>query len=774
MVTGGVWTRAYPAVSVCAMAILLFAYVLKIAAWAGLSERPRDLVMFLFTTLVLPPLCVGLRNLLVGQRSSSAVHRVEVATIWSAVLLLTSVATVPALLALTGHSQASWPWAVDGVIAVLLCVNVFVLAWAAFGTTRSMVFLPSVLSSASVQVVASVSVFGLALLFLFSVDPGWPGFSKILAFFLMPHVSFRSLFFALSIASIAVGAAIALFVLERRLSVVRRSWVRLVLLGATIVLLPLLFFDASLDGDPGHYMAYLAAALHLTHGGVLLVDTFSQYGPGPVVVVYLGSLITGTTFAGMNLTVQSCNLLLFALWIVCLYRMSDYKLPAFVLGLCAIAIMLGHWAYGGGNMYATPSTLALRYLPLFVLVLAISTLRPPCLWSIWLAASLAFASLWSVETLLAGLGIYLAFVALWAIVRHRYMPALIAAAKAVFNCIVAVAAMCAAIRILGGEWPQLTLYLEFFTSQNPVTLYADSKPNWYFFGWIPIALVSLIVIGDALSRAFGNRLLWLSDDQLCFRFVPMVGLLLFQSTYFIGRGIDFTLFIAFLPFAAVAISMLLHSCATVGGSHLGRLVLRLPGLFLIWGLSSAVLFLARSDGPYQLLPFECKRDGICSFGALRQRISQRFDAQPVLERTGLTFADNWYDRAGVVRDAIAAARMYVGRSTKTTMLLGNIAGWDMDVASDVALMYAGLWHKHPRSVTLTDELLPKLIWQIVNNAQMEPGDIVIVRTDKKALGRLEAAIYDDISIRYRLTAMAFQSDDISVWRVDGNRDRYRD
>ena len=71
-------------------------------------------------------------------------------------------------------------------------------------------------------------------------------------------------------------------------TVIRHEYGSLAFLLIVLAALPLLFFDFSMAVEPLHYLTILGPAVHLLNGGTLLVDTFSQYGPGPVLTTLAG------------------------------------------------------------------------------------------------------------------------------------------------------------------------------------------------------------------------------------------------------------------------------------------------------------------------------------------------------------------------------------------------------------------------------------------------------------------------------------------------------
>lgn len=69
---------------------------------------------------------------------------------------------------------------------------------------------------------------------------------------------------------------------------------------AVLSALPFLFFDFSLAAEPLHYLTIMGPAVHLRNGGTLLVDTFSQYGPGAVLAMLSGFALGSVTPWGFS------------------------------------------------------------------------------------------------------------------------------------------------------------------------------------------------------------------------------------------------------------------------------------------------------------------------------------------------------------------------------------------------------------------------------------------------------------------------------------------
>ncbi len=243
---------------------------------------------------------------------------------------------------------------------------------------------------------------------LFWIEPGAPHFNPITQFFSALLKPTLGQVLALLSAALAILSVAALAKFEtrmrdegtRHLQSIHRTG-----LGFAIGLTWLCYFDFSLPADALHNMTNIGPALHLRFGEVLMVDTFSQYGPGPVLVTLLGLTLGPTTAPMGNIVVQIQSLLFYSLWLVCLYRMSTLKLPSLLIGFLSIGILMAGWGQGEGNVNFAPSIIGPRYLPILLMVLAISFLRPPARHSTLTAVSTMIAGMWSAEALIGSLGI---------------------------------------------------------------------------------------------------------------------------------------------------------------------------------------------------------------------------------------------------------------------------------------------------------------------------------------------------------------------------------
>jgi len=149
------------------------------------------------------------------------------------------------------------------------------------------------LSPRSVQTLAFGYAFAAAVIALFRIEPGNQHFNGLFSvFFPSPPSGFpgsSQLAVAALLAIFSITIAACLLLIERRLEqrdpalLLRIQKLVFPLAAAAAVVF---CFDFSLAADALHYMTNIGPALHLMSGGTLMVDTFSQYGPGPVLLMY--------------------------------------------------------------------------------------------------------------------------------------------------------------------------------------------------------------------------------------------------------------------------------------------------------------------------------------------------------------------------------------------------------------------------------------------------------------------------------------------------------
>ncbi len=103
------------------------------------------------------------------------------------------------------------------------------------------------------------------------------------------------------LASFSIVVAVCLLIIEQRPepgSSTALLRIQKLALPLAVIAAVVLFFDFSLTTDALHYLTNIGPALHLMSGGTLMVDAFSQYGPGPVLLTYLAFQLGQPSFVG--------------------------------------------------------------------------------------------------------------------------------------------------------------------------------------------------------------------------------------------------------------------------------------------------------------------------------------------------------------------------------------------------------------------------------------------------------------------------------------------
>jgi len=774
------WVRLIgPSLSICAIGVLGFAYAALLLS--GLSGKARDLALFVFAVGALPPLCAVVQTLLVRQdvREPKAGY-LETIHCWLAVTLLLALAALPVMIFLTGATDAIWTRGAGLVVAAVATLHALALLAATkpFASLRKR--LPAADMAASrVRQSGALMLSLLAALFaLFWIDPSNREMNLFIRLFVEPPFAGERGSFPLgSAVALALLAAAAVAITRRFESRLLRGHSKSLQRGALfgIFLVPLVtvvfLFDFSLMHDALHYMTIVGPALHVLHGGTPMVDTFSQYGPGPVLLTVAGFLIGPVRFTTTQITVQLFNFAFYAVWLVCLYRMTSWKLTALFLGVLVIALFHAAWGRGFGNVNEAPSILAFRHLPVLLMVLTLSCLAPPRRHSAATAAVTFVSALWSAETLIGSLGVHLAFLGLVGLRDHAYRRLAFDGVAAVLPALASVPVMAAATLLRAGTLPDYPLYLQYLSAYSMVSTYWSIPANPLFLGWAAMLLTAYLVFADAWSRVLdpARGVTGVDNDALFYRFVPMAALLILQATYFVGRSVDFTLLMALFPFSALAISGTLAAVGTLA-SERGpvRLFMLAPVAVGVWAMTFICLSLLRQGNQYSLWVHECRDLGRCSPAALAQELKKTIDERTVLEHVRKPDPDGWYDKDGIVRDALAMLDGLAAREPAVPVLLGRLQG-DLDLwASEFALMYAGKWDRWPRSFTLSDQLVPDLAQRIIAAPiTLREGELVLVRRDERRLGFLETEILKRIRAQITLCPIPHPSQEVAAYRVAG-------
>jgi hypothetical protein len=796
------WLRLLgPVLSSCALGVLGFAYSAVLLSVVGVDGEERDLALFIFGALLLPLLCAAVQTFLVrpdfSERTAGAVESINC---WTAVALLLALAALPLLIYLAGKPSDLWLRNVKFVVvtmAALHAAGLFVASgWSA--ALKRPLHLPASLRSRAVQApVLAISLF-VASFMLFLIDPPNRYLNLFIRLFFTPPFSESPAPFglgpALLLAVLLVAAVAALGWLESKL--LHRDFatlraIRISALCAAVILIVVCYFDFSLNGDVFHYLANVGPAVHMLHGGTPMVDAFSIYGPGPIVAAFVGLKIGPVTFGTAHITVQLFNLAFYALWLVCLYRMNRWKLPALLLGFLSVAVFLALYAVGYQNANDAPSNLGFRYLPTLGMVLALSCLRPPRRFSGFTAVSTCIAGLWSYETLIGTLGVHVAFLGLLALRDRAFLRLLGDGVKALLPAVAALVIMTLATLLRAQALPDFATYRRALSDVSMLSVPWSVVADPLFLGWMAVLLAIFVVLNDAWIRVLEptTRTIGVDDEALFYRFVPMTILLMLQAAYFVGRSIDAALDLALFPFCALAITAALGVVAAVAAEKGPvRLLALIPVAIGLWALTFTSLSLLRQNystivlscenpgrcasAPYSLLLHECRDHGRCSPAAIARGLNEMVHKRAVVEWTGNPETDVGFDARGAVRDAVSMIETWAGGEPAVAVLIGNILGDRSgdEMASDVALMYAAKWHRWPRSAALSDRMRygPSLVQRMMDApTRLREGELVLVRRSPAAIGPLEAGILERIKATVPLCELPHPSKEIIPYRVAG-------
>lgn len=769
-----------PCASTCALGVLGFAYAVLLLPRLGLHGEDFELALYVLGALLLAPLCVaGQLFLIRPDFRSSATGPVEAVNCWAASALLIGLAALPIIMHFGSFEADFWPQNAKRVVVAVAALHCLGLAAAIALHARlaPSPHLPAPLTSRHAQVAGLSLALMLAGFALFSIDPSNRYLNLFIRLFFEPPFSDEpGVFgpgraFVMAVAAIAAVAAALKFeaALARR-GASRLRTVRSIALCCAVPATIVLLFDFSLAHDAFHYLTNVGPALHILHGGTPMVDAFSQYGPGPVLATALAFLVGPTTFGTAQVMVQLFNFAFYALWLVCLYRMTRWKLAGLLLGILSIALYMAAWGRGYANVSDAPSVLGFRYLPTLAMVLALSCLRVPARHSALTALSTFFSGLWSVETLVGTLGIHFAFLGLLGLRDRAIVRAIGDGIAALLPAAAAVLVMTIATLLVAGAPPDYGTYLGLLAIHHPL----EGEPwsvavNPMFLGWSGMLLAMFVVMSDAWARVLNppSGLMGVGGDAVFYRFVPMTMLLMLQAAYFVGRSVDYNLAMALLPFCALAIPAALAVTTTVStAAGPARLLTLVPAAIGLWIVTFTGVSLLRQNAPYSLFVHECRDHGRCSPAGLARGFDEAIRLRAVLEQVRKPDPDGWLDSDGIVRDAVTMIGSLAPDERAVTVLLGRLRRFL--TLSEFALMYAGKWDRWPRSMTFSDELLKPLAERIVAAPiRLREGELVIVRSDETALGVIETGILQRIRSEYRLCPLPHASKLVAAYRIAG-------
>lgn len=597
--------------------------------------------------------------------------------------------------------------------------------------------------------VALISMF-VSLVLNFHVEPTNPWFNPLLQFVFAPGFNQAP---ATGVILAIVTVAVVLFVAHyerapflvspRRAAFFHKSGLAIVIAGMAIF-----YFDFGLPADPMHYLTNASPGMRLLHGGIPLVDTFSQYGPGPMMATSAVFIGLPPTLGSASILVQCFNLLFFVVLLVGLSRLTSAPVASAILGSAIISVLLGCWGSGYSNLAGAPSNMGFRYLWPAMMVLAISVLPSSRTWSALTAAVSAIAAIWSIETLAATVLIHLSFMLVARIAQRKPRVLLTEVPVALLPPAAALLAFTVLIGLWSGRVPDFETYLRFLSVYNAFSDYWAIIAVNTFWGWVPVLIV-LSLVGSlvwklllARTTGFGDK----ADRDLLYGYLPMMVLAAFITLYYLGRSVDNVLLLALLPLSCLVIPSYLN--ATTGWRSWRLSTWTGFGLItvsIIWGLACGYVYLYRPQSPYHMAFHECRYGGHCSVPELGLTLGRAFEkSEPPIE----TISYIGPEGKRMIDEAVSLIRSHF-KDKKASVFLGTLQG--RSLATDLALLQVGKSSRWPISYTFTDELIPQLAERIAAAPiELRDGDPVIIRRDENALGPLEREILRRLRDRTRL------------------------
>jgi hypothetical protein len=569
----------------------------------------------------------------------------------------------------------------------------------------------------------------------------------------------------------ALGVCFYLIVSEREHQAAKRSWisfVRRIAPALAVFSISYFYFDYKFETDVLHFLANVGPASQIALAdSVPMVTAFSQYGPGPMVVTWLAFLVTQPSFHTANILAQLHSIAFYSAILLCLYRMTPFRVSALWLGFFAVGVLLAGWWGGNGSLNSVPSSMGMRYLPNAFLVLAISYLPRNRTLSVPLFLAIALSALWSFETLAGSIFIFGMFILILS-VRERnirgFFRGIVLGALAPVTA--AVVLNCAVTLLWAGKLPDYLAYLQFALIYNMTSQFWSLDTSGAFWGWIPVAVVVMAVLTlawlSALNAVDGDPPF--DSYVLIYRFAPMAVLTGFMSSYFAGRSVDFTLIISFLPFSALvipAILMAFHDSMSGRKSsvQLGAIAALIVFVALLFSFSA----LYRKGAPYSTAISECLYDRNCTPLSLAKVTAQRFALRPMLDQAA---NPNYFDTSGLAQEAVSLIQRYAPDRRKVPLFLGIHPTTIWSVHTNTVLVLTGKGHRWPISYVLSDEINPALEEKVLNaDVRLEEGEIVFIRSDESRLGKLEAAIVAKIRSSSLLCPLAPAGHLVTAYRA---------
>jgi len=304
---------------------------------------------------------------------------------------------------------------------------------------------------------------------------------------------------------------------------------------------PLFSFESISLWFEVHHLPIIGPAYALLNGKMPLVDSFSQYGffniiPYTLAFKYLfvPSVLSATIVTIFLNIIQNIT------FILILYKVISNKFLVY-FG-CAMVFILRLVAYSGGQVYA-PSHYAGRYLPAMLLLLAIAYLPRLKLFNGWTLLAGLLCSLWSLESFVHGLAIYLVYVVGVSLVQHESLKNTTKNILFVFVMFLSGHIIYSlSVFWIYGSLPRYDIYLDMIT--------AHTNGDWSFSIHENFLMWLFFVVPYFITLVYFWKLLTVQKKQLVLvkYILPTATFGIIAFLYYVKRSFkNFKLFIHYLP-----------------------------------------------------------------------------------------------------------------------------------------------------------------------------------------------------------------------------------
>ncbi|SME98915.1 hypothetical protein SAMN06265365_107221 [Tistlia consotensis] len=350
---------------------------------------------------------------------------------------------------------------------------------------------------------------------------------------------------------ILILAAWPLAWLLPRLPAVRGGPIAALLLAVALVFALLLYDDQSFI-EWAHYTAYVGPALHALHGGVPMVEVYSQYGLLPWALLTTAYHWLPQTYGSAAMIVRFVTVLWYLSLPLTVYRLVAHKPAALLLASVGLLWIICFHIYAL-NMNALPSTQGYRYLLPSLAVAWLAWVPEGRRRDLGLFLLALVGSLWSIEATAYVAGPPIAFALLTAVCDRSLLPFARTLLTVVAGIAVGHAGLAAFLQITYGRWPDygpMLGGLAFFEPRQDGQHSLWSEPIPYGFGlWMPMAGIFFVALAMPVRDALAGRI----RHPRAWSLVPASVLGIGELSYFVGRSHATTLGLALMPFLTVAI-----------------------------------------------------------------------------------------------------------------------------------------------------------------------------------------------------------------------------